>query len=127
LREAYKRYWNPGTHVTVDKCIEGFTSPISDTVNIPTKPNPIGFKIWVLAQIGYVLDLLWHKDQGPQRLYKKWEQQGFNKTQAIVLKLMTRMPNQGHGHVVWLDNLFTSSKLLSTLRDLGIGAAGTVR
>ena len=40
---------------------------------------------------------------------------------------MTRMHNQGHGHVVWLDNLFTSSKLLSTLRDLGIGAAGTVR
>ncbi|KAF2188002.1 hypothetical protein K469DRAFT_770021, partial [Zopfia rhizophila CBS 207.26] len=36
------------------------------------------------------------------------------------------MPNQGQGHVVWLDNLFTSSKLLSTLRDLGIGAAGTL-
>ena len=40
---------------------------------------------------------------------------------------MTRMPNEGKGHTVHLDNLFTSSKLLSTLREYGIGAAGTVR
>ena len=40
---------------------------------------------------------------------------------------MTRMPNGGKGHAVHIDNLFTSSKLLSTLRDYGIGAAGTVR
>ena len=40
---------------------------------------------------------------------------------------MTRMPNQGKGHAVHLDNLFTSSKLLTTLRQYGIGAAGTVR
>ena len=37
------------------------------------------------------------------------------------------MPNGGKGHAVHIDNLFTSSKLLSTLRDYGIGAAGTVR
>ncbi|EON63739.1 hypothetical protein W97_02967 [Coniosporium apollinis CBS 100218] len=30
-------------------------------------------------------------------------------------------------HVVWLDNLFTSARLLSTLREQGFGAAGTVR
>ena len=36
------------------------------------------------------------------------------------------MPNQGKGHAVHLDNLFTSSKLLTTLQQYGIGAAGTV-
>ena len=40
---------------------------------------------------------------------------------------MARMPNRGKGHAVHIDNLFTNSKLLSTLRDYGIGAAGTVR
>src|SRR5436190_19140286 len=40
---------------------------------------------------------------------------------------MTRIPNRGKGHAVHLDNLFTSSKLLTTLRQHGIGAAGTVR
>jgi hypothetical protein len=79
-----------------------------------------------------VFDLLWHvkgdgKDQGPQGLRTIWEKKSFSKTQAVVLELMTRMPNGGKGHAVHLDNLFTSSKLLSTLRDYGIGAAGTVR
>jgi hypothetical protein len=40
---------------------------------------------------------------------------------------MTRLPNGGKGHCVWIDNLFTSSKLLSTLRQRGIAGAGTVR
>ena len=40
---------------------------------------------------------------------------------------MRRMENQGLGHTVWLDNLFTSARLLKRLRDLGIGGAGTVR
>jgi len=132
LLSSFQRYWKPGTNVAVDECIEGFTGRTNDTVNIPTKPTPIGFKIWVLADQGYVFDLLWHvkgdkKDQGPQGLRTIWEEKGFSKTQAVVLELMTRMPNGGKGHAVHIDNLFTSSKLLSTLRDYGIGAAGTVR
>ena len=132
LLSSFQRYWKPGTNVAVDECIEGFTGRANDIVNIPTKPTPIGFKIWVLADRGYVRNLLWHvkgdkKDQGPQGLRKIWEEKGFSKTQAVVLELMTRMPNGGKGHAVHIDNLFTSSKLLSTLRDYGIGAAGTVR
>jgi hypothetical protein len=37
------------------------------------------------------------------------------------------MENQGFGYTVWLDNLFTSARLLKRLRDFGIGGAGTVR
>ena len=36
------------------------------------------------------------------------------------------MLNQGKGHAVYLDNLFTSSKLLTTLQEYGIRAAGTI-
>ncbi|KAF2180738.1 pea pathogenicity protein, partial [Zopfia rhizophila CBS 207.26] len=46
-------------HTCYCECIEPFTGRTPEIVNIPTKPNPIGFKIWVLAQIGYVLDILW--------------------------------------------------------------------
>jgi hypothetical protein len=132
LSSSFQRYWKPGRDIAIDECIEGFTGRTRDTVNIPTKPTPIGFKIWVLADNGYVLNLLWHvkgdsRDQGPQGLRTIWEEQGFSRTQAVVLELMTRMPNEGKGHSVWLDNLFTSSKLLTTLRNHGIGAAGTVR
>jgi hypothetical protein len=132
LLSAFQRYWKPATDVAIDECIAGFTGRSGDTVYIPTKPSPIGFKIWVLADQGYVFDLLWHvkgdgTDEGPQGLRTTWERQGFSKTQSVVLELMTRMPNQGKGHAVHLDNLFTSSKLLTTLRQYGIGAAGTVR
>jgi hypothetical protein len=44
-----------------------------------------------------------------------------------VLDLMTTMIDRGHSHYIWLDNLFTSYKLLSALRDRGIGGAGTSR
>ena len=78
-----------------------------------------------------MFDLLWHvkgdgKDQGPQGLRTIWEKKGFSKTQAVVLELMTQMPNQGKGYAVYLDNLFTSSKLLTILREYGVRAAGTV-
>ena len=132
LRENFSKYYQPDTNVAVDKCIQGFRGRCSDIINILTKPTPIGFKIWCLAQDSYILDFLWHRrgdkpSQGPQGLQSKWKEQGFCPTQAVVLELVTRMRNSGQNHTVWLDNLFTTSRLLSTLRDLGIGAAGTVR
>lgn len=60
LRTNFKKHWTPGTHVAVDECIARFTGRCADIVNIPTKPTPIGHKIWVLSDSGYVLDFLWH-------------------------------------------------------------------
>ena len=40
---------------------------------------------------------------------------------------MTRLLNKEKGHTVFLDNLFISLKLLSTLRKYSIKATGTVR
>ena len=132
LRKRFGKYMRPGSDVAIDECIEGFEGRAKETVNIPSKPTPIGFKQWVLASDGYVFDWLWHargsnKRDGPQGLDKVWLDEGFSATQATVLTLMRRMENQGSGHTVWIDNLFTSARLLKRLRDLGIGGAGTVR
>jgi transposase IS4-like protein len=43
-----------GSDVAIDECIEGFEGRAKETVNIPSKPTPIGFKQWVLASDGYV-------------------------------------------------------------------------
>ena len=72
--------------------------------------------------------------KGPVDLDESFTNEGFSKTQAVVLDLLLQK-NAETGerlyppkkHVVWLDNLFTSVKLLTRLRGLGIGAAGTVR
>src|SRR5882762_2603850 len=108
-----------------------------EIVNIPSKPTPEGFKIWVLANQGYVLDWLWHAKgdkKGPVDLNISFLNKGFTKTEAVVLDLLTqRHPDTNERlyppgkHMVWLDNLFSSIKLFERLRSLGIGAAGTVR
>ena len=64
-----------------------------EIVNILSKPTPEGFKIWVLANEGYILDWLWHAKgdkKGPVDLDLSFiEDEGFLKTQAVVLDLLT--------------------------------------
>ena len=108
-----------------------------EVVNIPSKPTPEGFKIWVLANKGYILDFIQHAKgnrKGPVNLDKSFIEEGFSKTQAVVLNLLLQKDADTNErlypprkHVVWLNNLFTSVKLLTRLRGLGIGGAGTVR
>jgi hypothetical protein len=50
---------------------------------------------------------------------------GGNKTQAVVLHLLDRLPPARYH--VYIDNLFTSEKLLELLRARGYGATGTCR
>ena len=132
LRHAFKQYWTPGTHLTVDESIQRFQGRSEATVNIPSKPVPEGYKIWVLANAGYVMDWLFHAKgdkQGPIDLDEFWiKDLGFSKTQAVVLDLLKQQDIADcNKHIVWLDNLFTSARLLTILREYGFGGAGTVR
>jgi hypothetical protein len=131
LRAKFKEYWEEGTHLAVDECMVRFVGRAYETVTIPNKPTPEGFKIWVLANMGYVLDFMYHAkgpDGGPVDLDDYFTKElYFSKTHAVVLDLLASLPENGKDHIVWLDNLFTTSRLLSHLRDQGIGAAGTVR
>ena len=91
----------------------------------------------MLANEGYILDFMWHAKgdkKGPVNLDKSFTNKGFSKTQAVVLNLLLQKDAKTgerlyppKKHVIWLNNLFTSVKLLTRLRGLGIGAAGTVR
>ena len=61
-------------------------------MNIPSKLTPEGFKIWILANQGYVLDWLFHskgEGKGPYDLDESFvKDDGFTKTEAVVLDLM---------------------------------------
>jgi hypothetical protein len=131
LQSAFKKYYSCGSHVAVDETIQGFTSRVKEIVNIPVKPTPEGFKIWVLANAGYVISWLFYAKgaTGPVGLNSYYTKElRFNNTQAVVLQLLRTLPDQVRDqYVVYLDNLFTSRRLLSQLRNNGIGAAGTVR
>lgn len=75
---------------------------------------------------------MWHakgNDAGPIDLDDFWtDDLGFSKTQSVVLDLLKQEGISDNGaHIVWLDNLFTSARLLTTLKAEGFGGAGTVR
>ena len=134
LRQVFKKYWKPGTHLAVDETIQRYMGRSKEIVNIPSKPTPEGFKIWVLANKGYILDWLYHargtrKHEGPQDMYSYWTKDlGFTQTQAVMLDLVAQEGiAKDHSHIIWLDNLFTSARLLSQLDIEGFGATGTVR
>ena len=134
LREAFKKYWKSGPHLAVDETIQRFMGRAKEIVNIPSKPTPEGFKIWVLANQGYVLDWMYHakgrnSGEGPQDLDDYWtEDLGFTQTQVVVLDLVSQEGiSKDHFHTIWLDNLFTSARLLTQVEEEGFRAAGTVR
>ena len=56
LRVLCHKLYNPGACLAVDETIQHFMGRASEIVNIPSKPIPEGFKIWVLANEGYILD-----------------------------------------------------------------------
>lgn len=48
-----------------------------EIINILNKPTPEGFKIWVLANQGYILNWVYHakgqnKGEGPQDIDNYW-------------------------------------------------------
>jgi hypothetical protein len=57
----------------------------------------------------------------------KWVKIGFTKIEAVVLTLMERLPNRGKGSIIYIDNLFTSTRLLRQLREIGIEGSSTCR
>ena len=64
-----------------------------EIINIPIKPEPEGFKIWVLANCVYILDWLYYckgDNKGPVDLNDFFiEELGFSKTQAVVFDLLS--------------------------------------
>jgi len=80
---TYRKLYTPGTHLAVNETIQRFMGYIPEIVNILSKLTPKGFKIWVLANKGYILDFMWHakgNKKGPVDLDESFINKGFLKT-----------------------------------------------
>jgi len=111
--------------------MERFSGRSSDIVTIPSKPISTGYKVWAIAQLGYILSVLYYRNgKGPVGSKVPLSSR-INPTQAVVVTLLKTLPNPPIGpslqYCVWLDNLFVSTTLFSYLRRLGYSAAGTCR
>lgn len=127
--------WKPGRDLAIDEAMCPFEGRSFDTLIIPGKPIDEGYKVWVEAQRGYFFAWVFHrkgsikdnKKRGPLGPWniKQPKELGDNNSSAVVAHLVTQLPEEGKGHVLYLDNLFTNVKLLTYLRRRGIGVTGT--
>ncbi|KFA80336.1 hypothetical protein S40288_09612 [Stachybotrys chartarum IBT 40288] len=150
LQAVSLQLWVPGTDLSVDECMVSFEGRAYEKTTVPSKPTPIGFKVWVVAQLGYFLQWIWHTPRslpaGIKKLRQGSQQQGsqqqgsqrgkkrkatpdtakaLNPTPAVVVSLLSRLPAAIYH--VFLDNLFSSPHLFRALRGQGIAATGTAR
>jgi hypothetical protein len=125
--------WSPGRDLAVDEAMSRFQGRSYDTLVLPGKPIEEGYKIWVLSQKGYFLAWCFHRKGsintkstrgklGPYQVTQPKEL-GDNNSSAVAAHLMAQLPTSGN--VVYLDNLFTNTRLLKYGRTKGWGATGT--
>jgi hypothetical protein len=95
--------------------------------------------VWAVAQRGFLICWNWHipgDKNGPLGVRTphelggtKREGKGGNKTQAVVLHLIKRLPEplRGSRYHVFLDNLFVSTRFVEYARTQGIAVTSTCR
>lgn len=131
IQEESLKMFKPGSKVSVDECIQKYTGRTVLTTYIPSKPDPEGYKVWIIAQEGFFLSWLWHQlRKGPVVSLSTLPIQPhikLNPTQTVPFSLIQKLPSDLKYHL-FLDNLFPSPPLFKTLRlDLGVAATGTCR
>ena len=134
LLKTCKALWHPGSDLAINEMMSRFTGRAKEKITIKNKPIPTGIKAWVIADKGYFLHWFWYaKGDGPQGIGRVPKPLSRNKTAAVVPALLKTLPKLSlpkgsHSQYgVTLDNLFTSTKLLTYLSKNGYGARGTAR
>ncbi|ENH74214.1 hypothetical protein FOC1_g10001510, partial [Fusarium oxysporum f. sp. cubense race 1] len=115
IQPVSMQLFRPGPHLAVDECIIRYTGKSDSITTIKAKPDPVGFKIWVIAQMGFFIKWLWHIK----------EEEYVNSTQAVVVGLTKTLPKSTYH--IFVDSLFSSTPLFRNLRKQGYRATGTAR
>ena len=136
----YQQNWIPATYITINKVILPFCGRSEDIIKMKNKPIEEGFKIWVLADLGYVYNWLWysgHKNRGTEIIGKKdWKYQIDSKgttalfapTFTVIIylaQLLIALTNRTF--VLVLDNLFLNIEVAQALLFLNVACCGTTR
>jgi len=126
FRNACKAYYMPRNDVAIDEIMVRFFGRSYHTYKMPGKPIKQGFKIFALADQGYVLIIqLTSRTHGIGQLLLN---ENLTPTGSMVLQMARQLPKiSGSPFTIFLDNYFTSIPLFRKLRKENIGACGTTR
>ena len=119
IKDVSKHWWRPSSNISVDEAMIRFTGRSKDIVRLPNKPDSVDYNIWITADSGFIIDFMYHsKDKEPID-YSKATCPKLAPTQGVVVNMLAIH--------CFLDNLFSSPKLMDRLREMDIAATGTTR
>ena len=132
LQHISLELWEPATMLAIDEGMIPFDGRSAFITFIPNKPVNTGFKLWMISQLGYSLGWFFHaagqaKGKGGPVGVTRIKELKDNWTAMVVPELVEKLPNWKGKYHVFIDNLFTSEKLLSYCTKIGIGVTGTAR
>ncbi|KAL1993893.1 hypothetical protein VTN49DRAFT_2562 [Thermomyces lanuginosus] len=135
FQEAATSYYQPGSWLSVDEIMVRCFGRTTHSYRMPHEPIKQGYKIFALAERGYVFAIAWtSRLWGIMELFKY---PGLSPTASMVINLITKLPglpsraegNEKRGpeakYSIYMDNFFTSVPLFKELRHIGCGACGT--
>lgn len=126
INKKFLRYRLNNPNLSVDEAMLPYFGRNSSKQRIQNKPVRVGYKMWVLAEdSGYVVQFDPYqgaKLSGPQRS----SPQTWGLGEKVVLELLETLP-KGPSYHVFMDNFFTSVRLMTFLGNNNIRASGTLR
>lgn len=115
LRQSRDKY------VCVDEMMVPFSGVCTLKQYVPNKPNPVGLKVFVLANPnGIVLDFIFYQGE---TTFPELTASGFSLGESSVLKLTESLTP---GHCIYYDRYFTTEKLVTELLSRGFLSTGTI-
>ncbi|KAJ8333996.1 hypothetical protein SKAU_G00413150 [Synaphobranchus kaupii] len=123
LTSAFKRSFIPYKDLCVDESLMLWKGRLGFRQYIPSKRHRFGIKFFVLCDVvtGYVQDMVIYT--GATTSIESVE--GLGVSGSVVMTLLA--PHLGKGHVLYVDNWYSSPTLFQHLLHQGTGACGTVR
>jgi hypothetical protein len=127
IKRRFQTYAAMPSACSIDEMMVKFSGRSGHTIKMDRKPIKQGYKIFALcAHGGYTWDFsYWSRDEKNPTTVPRIR--NFNPTANAVLNLASTLPARTQQCHIYMDNFFTSAKLFSKLREMGIGACGTAR
>jgi hypothetical protein len=128
IRDACKAVWSLGKYLAIDEMMiryKGSYSPIRQYM--PNKPQKWGLKVWCLADAvsKYVYNFAIYCGKSVEAVLQPSRRGEPRLAHNVVVDMVDGL--DGRGHVVVMDNYFSSVGLYMELASRGIYAIGTMR
>ena len=120
LRHTFSQLFHPYKNLVIDESLVLWRGQLSFKQYIPSKRHRFGFKIFVMCdcKTGYIQDMI---------LYMGGQTEIDLDREVVGVSGAVVQPYLGHGHVVYLDNWYTSPLLAHYLLQHQTGMCGTVK